>query len=73
MAEIEHFVHPDKRDRFDKFSSVADVSISFFSACNQMEGKSAEVVTLSKAVRSVSLCGHVTDHMTSCDLYLSLS
>ena len=57
MAEIEHFVHPDKRNLFDKFSNVADVSISFFSACNQMDGKSAETLTLAEAVQSVS---HVT-------------
>ena len=57
MAEIEHFVHPEKRDKFEKFSSVADLSISFFSACNQMEGKSAETLTLGDAIQSVS---HVT-------------
>ena len=57
MAEIEHFVHPEKRNKFNKFPSVADLSISFFSAGNQMEGKSAEVLTLGEAVRTVS---HVT-------------
>ena len=54
MAEIEHFVHPEKRNKFEKFSSVADISISFFSACNQMEGKSAENLTLGEAVQRVS-------------------
>ena len=57
MAEIEHFVHPDKREKFDKFSSVADVGVAFFSACNQMEGKSAETITIATAVQTVS---HVT-------------
>ena len=57
MAEIVHFVHPEKRNKFEKFSNVADLSISLFSACNQMDGKSAESLTLGDAVRSVS---HVT-------------
>jgi glycyl-tRNA synthetase len=52
MAEIEHFVHPEKRNKFEKFSNVADLSISLFSACNQMDGKSAESLTLGDAVRS---------------------
>ena len=57
MAEIEHFVHPEKRNKFHKFSSVANLRMKFFSACNQMDGKSPEELTLGEAVRSV---GHVT-------------
>ena len=57
MAEIEHFVHPDKRNDFHKFSSVADLRITFFSASRQMDGSPAEELRLGEAVKSV---GHVT-------------
>ena len=53
MAEIEHFVHPDKRNTFPKFSSVADLRITFFSACNQMDGEPAKELRLGDAVKSV--------------------
>ena len=57
MAEIEHFVHPEKRNSFHKFRNVSDLRISFFSACNQMDGKPAETLPLGEAVRTVC---HVT-------------
>lgn len=53
MAEIEHFVHPEKRNSFVKFCNVSDLQINFLSACNQMDGKSAETLTLGEAVRTV--------------------
>lgn len=52
MAEIEHFVHPEKRNSFHKFRNVSDLRISFFSACNQMDGKPAETLPLGEAVRT---------------------
>ncbi len=55
MAEIEHFVNPEKRQTFDKFDKVADLQISFYSACNQMEGKPPQLMRLGDAVKSVSL------------------
>ena len=51
MAEIEHFVNPDKRNDFPKFSTVADVKGNFLSACNQVDGKSAEEMTFGEALR----------------------
>ena len=56
MAEIEHFVHPEKRNSFSKFCNVSDLQVNFFSACNQMDGKSAERLTVGEAVRTV---GHM--------------
>ena len=50
MAEIEHFVNPEKRQKFVKFGNVADLTITLYSACNQMDGKPPEEVTLRKAV-----------------------
>ena len=63
MAEIEHFVHPDKRNDFHKFSSVSDLRIAFFSACRQMDGSPAEELRLGEAVKSV---GHVMVMLQSC-------
>ena len=54
MAEIEHFVNPDKRQTFSKFSKVADLQLAFYSACNQMEGKPPQLMRLGDAVKSVS-------------------
>ena len=54
MAEIEHFVNPDKRQTFNKFSKVADLQLAFYSACNQMEGKPPQLMRLGDAVKSVS-------------------
>ena len=56
MAEIEHFVNPDRRQTFDKFDKVADLQLSFYSACNQMEGKPPQLMSLGDAVKSVSSC-----------------
>ena len=54
MAEIEHFVNPDKRQTFEKFNKVADLQLTFYSACNQMEGKPPQLMRLGDAVKSVS-------------------
>ena len=55
MAEVEHFVNPEKRQKFAKFHNVADLTVTLYSACNQMDGKSPEEITLRKAVDSVSV------------------
>jgi glycyl-tRNA synthetase len=52
MAEIEHFVDPDKKNDISKFDRVADHKILFYSACNQMEGKPAAEITVGEAVAS---------------------
>ena len=54
VAEIEHFVNPDKGQTFSKFSKVADLQLAFYSACNQMEGKPPKLMRLGDAVKSVS-------------------
>lgn len=54
MAEIEYFVHPEKKMTFPKFSSLASLPLTLYSACDQMEGKSPHQMTLGDAVASVS-------------------
>jgi glycyl-tRNA synthetase (class II) len=52
MAEIEHFVDPTDKSH-PKFADVDNYECTFFSACNQMDGKPAEIMTIGNAVRSV--------------------
>ena len=52
LAEIEHFVDPDHKE-CPKFDSVADVKALFYSACNQLDGQPAQLLTLRTAVESV--------------------
>ena len=54
MAEIEYFVHPDKKATFSKFSSLSSLPLTLYSACDQMEGRSPRTLTLQQAVESVS-------------------
>ncbi|KAG8231863.1 hypothetical protein J437_LFUL011768 [Ladona fulva] len=49
MAEIEHFCDPKNKDH-PKFDSVRDVKLQLYSACNQMDGKPAVVMTIGEAV-----------------------
>lgn len=49
MAEIEHFCDPRDKSH-DKFDSVKDTKMLLYSACNQMDGKSAEIVKIGDAV-----------------------
>lgn len=53
MAEIEHFCDPADKDH-PKFDMVRDTEMALYSACNQMDGKSAVVMTIGEAVESVS-------------------
>ncbi|MCL4132603.1 UNVERIFIED_CONTAM: hypothetical protein GTU68_040039, partial [Idotea baltica] len=50
MAEIEHFCYPDDKGH-SKFSQVADVKLSLYSACNQMDGESPKLISIGEAVR----------------------
>jgi len=52
MAEIEHFCDPQDK-KHPKFASVRDTQMLLYSACNQMDGKSAEIVTIGEAVDKV--------------------
>ncbi|XP_078050667.1 glycine--tRNA ligase isoform X2 [Augochlora pura] len=49
MAEIEHFCDPNDKSH-PKFETVKDLSLLLYSACNQMDGKSAQHVTIGDAV-----------------------
>nr|XP_023015051.1 glycine--tRNA ligase [Leptinotarsa decemlineata] len=49
MAEIEHFCDPNEKQH-PKFDSVRDTELLLYSACNQMDGKPAERLTIGEAV-----------------------
>ncbi|KAJ1524813.1 hypothetical protein ONE63_009684 [Megalurothrips usitatus] len=49
MAEIEHFCDPNDKAH-PKFDTVRDTTLMLYSACNQMDGKSAEAVKIGDAV-----------------------
>ncbi|KAM7357300.1 glycine--tRNA ligase isoform 1-T1 [Cochliomyia hominivorax] len=51
MAEIEHFCDPSNKDH-PKFEFVANTEMTLYSACNQMDGKSAQKITIGEAVKS---------------------
>lgn len=52
MAEIEHFCDPNDKSH-SKFDSVKNTELLLYSACNQMDGKAAERVTIGDAVGKV--------------------
>ncbi|BFF96498.1 glycine--tRNA ligase [Drosophila madeirensis] len=49
MAEIEHFCDPTQKDH-PKFGNVKDEKMTLYSACNQMDGKSATQFAIGAAV-----------------------
>ena len=51
MAEIEHFCDPTDKSH-PKFDTVRDVKVLLYSACNQMDGKAAEITTIGQAVEA---------------------
>ena len=51
MAEIEHFVDPNDKSH-PKFENVANLEIYLYSASNQMNGESAQLIRLRDAVHS---------------------
>ena len=53
MAEIEHFVDPNDKSH-PKFEDVKDISVTLYSAKNQVSGQSPEEVKIGDAVKSVS-------------------
>lgn len=54
MAEIEHFCDPGDK-KHPKFDRIKDTELLLYSACNQMDGKSAEKIPIGKAVADVSI------------------
>ena len=55
MAEIEYFVHPDKKQNHRKFSSVANLVVTLYSSANQMSGQPAVKIALDDALKQVGL------------------
>ena len=55
MAEIEYFVHPDKKQSHRKFSSVADLVVTLYSSSIQMSGQPAVQMALGDAIKQVSI------------------
>ncbi|ESO87782.1 hypothetical protein LOTGIDRAFT_145967 [Lottia gigantea] len=51
MAEIEHFCDPNDKSH-PKFAGVSDLKLSLYSACNQMDGKPMQSMTIAEAVSS---------------------
>jgi len=51
MAEIEHFCDPNQKDH-PKFVDIADYEMTLYSACNQMDGKSASRIKIGDAVKT---------------------
>jgi glycyl-tRNA synthetase len=49
MAEIEHFCDPSDKNH-PKFDSIRDTELLLYSACNQMDGKPAEKLSIGIAV-----------------------
>lgn len=54
MAEIEHFVHPNKKQH-PKFASIADLKIQLYSREEQLNGNNPVRVSLGDAVKKVSV------------------
>ncbi|CAF4630119.1 unnamed protein product [Rotaria sp. Silwood1] len=50
MAEIEHFVDPIDKTH-SKFETIADLEVQLYSAINQINGESAQLIRLDDAVR----------------------
>lgn len=61
MAEIEYFVHPNKKQSHKKFSSVADLVVTLYPSDNQMSGQPAMQISLGDAVKQVSFLVKLTE------------
>ncbi|CAH1789407.1 unnamed protein product [Owenia fusiformis] len=49
QAEIEHFCDPTDKSH-PKFDSIKDLPVPLYSACNQMDGKPLQLITMGEAV-----------------------
>ncbi|KAH9426522.1 hypothetical protein DERP_013704 [Dermatophagoides pteronyssinus] len=49
LAEIEHFVDPSNKSH-PKYDTIADLQLNLYTACNQMDGKSSELIRIGDAV-----------------------
>lgn len=52
LAEIEHFFDPSIKTH-PKFDKIKGTKINLYSACNQIQGKNVEQMTIEEAVNSV--------------------
>lgn len=52
LAEIEYFCDPSDKS-YPKFQNLANTILNLYSACNQLDGKSAEKMTIHDAVKNV--------------------
>ncbi|RWS02977.1 glycine--tRNA ligase-like protein [Dinothrombium tinctorium] len=70
MAEIEYFVDPEEKTT-EKFANIKDIVMNFYSACNQMDGKSMESMTIGEAVANKIVANEVLGYfMTRIYLFL---
>ena len=53
MAEIEYFVDPLEKETHPKFANVADIEVTLFSGCDQLDGKGPIRKKLGDAVKEV--------------------
>ncbi|EEB20131.1 glycyl-tRNA synthetase, putative [Pediculus humanus corporis] len=51
LAEIEYFCDPSDKS-YPKFQNLANTILNLYSACNQLDGKSAEKMTIHDAVKN---------------------
>ncbi|KAF0992705.1 hypothetical protein HZS_2481 [Henneguya salminicola] len=58
MAEIEHFLHPDKKCH-PKFKTVENLNIKLYSAENQLNNNSQQTITLGHAVEKKIIANNV--------------
>jgi glycyl-tRNA synthetase (class II) len=54
MAEIEHFCDPADKAH-PKFAQVRDTQMLLYSACDQMDGKPAKIISIGEAVDTVNI------------------
>ena len=53
MAEIEYFVDPLEKEKHSKFANVANLEVTMFSGCDQLDGKGPIRITIGEAVKQV--------------------
>ena len=71
LAEIEHFVDPSDKTH-PKFDSVKDVILTLYSACNQMDGKAAQQLSVGQAVEEKTIANQTLGYfMARIHLFLT--
>ena len=70
LAEIKHFVDPSDKTH-PKFDSIKDVILTLYSASNQMDGKSAQEVSIGQAVEQKTVANQTLGYfMARIQLFL---